>query len=81
MILTDSSDPEEMKRVVQAMDEISIKALELGGTLTGEHCIGIAKREIMPFELGETAMEITRNIKKVFDPLNIVNPDKVVRIV
>lgn len=81
MILTDSSDPEEMKRVVQAMDEISIKALELGGTLTGEHGIGIAKREIMPFELGETAMEITRNIKKVFDPLNIVNPDKVVRIV
>ncbi len=81
MILTDSSDPEEMKRVVQAMDEISIKALELGGTLTGEHGIGIAKREMMPFELGEAAMEITRNIKKVFDPLNIVNPDKVVRIV
>ena len=36
MILTDSSDPEEMKRVVQAIDEISIKAVELGGTLTGE---------------------------------------------
>ena len=63
------------------MDEISIKAVELGGTLTGEHGIGIAKREMMPFELGEAAMEITRNIKKVFDPLNIVNPDKVVRIV
>jgi glycolate oxidase len=61
------------------MDEISVKALELGGTLTGEHGIGIAKREMMPFELGEAAMEITRNIKKVFDPLNIVNPDKVVR--
>jgi glycolate oxidase len=81
MILTDSSDPEEMKRVAKAMDEISVKALELGGTLTGEHGIGIAKREMMPFELGEAAMEITRNIKKVFDPLNIVNPDKVVRIV
>jgi FAD/FMN-containing dehydrogenase len=35
----------------------------------------------MPFELGEAAMEITKNIKKVFDPLDIVNPDKVVRIV
>jgi glycolate oxidase len=81
MILTDSSDEEEMKRVAQAMDEISIRAVELGGTLTGEHGIGIAKREMMPFELGEAAMEITRNIKKVFDPHNIVNPDKVVRIV
>ncbi|MBU1184279.1 MAG: FAD-binding protein [Proteobacteria bacterium] len=81
LILTDSSDQEEMKRVVKAIDEISRKAVELGGTLTGEHGIGIAKREILPFELGEVAMEITRNIKKTFDPLNILNPDKVVLIV
>jgi FAD/FMN-containing dehydrogenase len=63
------------------MDEISIAAVELGGTLTGEHGIGIAKRDILPFELGDVAMEITRNLKKAFDPLNILNPDKVVRIV
>ena len=81
LMLTDSNDQEEMKRVVKAIDEISIKAVELGGTLTGEHGIGIAKREILPFELGEVAMEITRNIKKTFDPLNILNPDKVVLIV
>jgi glycolate oxidase len=80
MILTDSSDLEERKRAAQARDEISVKAVDLGGTLTGEHGIGIAKREMMPLEIGEAAMEITRNIKKVFDPLNIVNPDKVVRI-
>jgi glycolate oxidase len=80
-ILTDAGDEEEMKRVVKAIDEISIKAVELGGTLTGEHGIGIAKREILPLELGEVAMEITKNIKMAFDPLNILNPDKVVRIV
>jgi glycolate oxidase len=80
-ILTDIRDKEEMKRVEKAIDEISIKAVELGGTLTGEHGIGIAKREMLPFELGEVAMEITKNIKKAFDPLNILNPDKVVRIV
>jgi glycolate dehydrogenase FAD-linked subunit len=80
-ILTDIRDEEEMKRVVKAIDEISIKAVELGGTLTGEHGIGIAKREILPIELGEVAMEITKNIKMAFDPLNILNPDKVVRIV
>jgi glycolate oxidase len=81
MILTDSSDNEEMKRVSQAMDEISVRAVELGGTLTGEHGIGVAKREMMPFEIGEAAMDITRKIKLLFDPLNIMNPDKVVRIV
>ena len=80
-ILTDSRNEEEMKRVQKAIDEISVKSVELGGTLTGEHGIGIAKREILPFELGETAMQITKSIKKVFDPLNILNPDKVVRIV
>ncbi len=79
-ILTDNRDEEEMKRVFKAIDEISMKAVELGGTLTGEHGIGIAKREILSVELGEEAMEVTRNIKKTFDPLNILNPDKVVRI-
>jgi glycolate oxidase len=79
-IVTDINDQEEMKRVAKAMDEISIRAVELGGTLTGEHGIGIAKRELLPFELGEVAMEITKNIKKVFDPFNILNPDKVVLI-
>jgi len=79
-ILTDIRDKEEMKRVEKAIDEISVKAVELGGTLTGEHGIGIAKREILPLELGEGAMEITRNIKKAFDPLNILNPDKIVQI-
>ncbi len=80
-ILTDIRNKEEMERVVKAIDEISIKAIELGGTITGEHGIGIAKREILTVELGEVAMEITKNIKKAFDPLNILNPDKVVRIV
>jgi glycolate oxidase len=80
-ILTDIRNKEEMERVVKAIDEISFKAVELGGTLTGEHGIGIAKREMLPFEIGEVAMEITKNIKKAFDPLNILNPDKVVRIV
>lgn len=80
-ILADTNDPEEMKRVAAAMDEISLKAVEMGGTLTGEHGIGIAKRELLPVELGETATEITRGLKRLFDPLNILNPDKVVRIV
>jgi FAD/FMN-containing dehydrogenase len=52
----------------------------LGGTLTGEHGIGIAKRDMLPFEIGEVAIEIIKTIKKAFDPPNILNPGKVVRL-
>jgi glycolate oxidase len=79
-ILTDIQNQEEMKRVEKAIDEISVKAVELGGTLTGEHGIGIAKREILPLELGEIGMEITKRIKTAFDPHAILNPDKIVQI-
>jgi glycolate oxidase len=79
-ILTDIRNKEEMKRVEKAIDEISRKALELGGTLTGEHGIGIAKREILEWELGKVGIGVTRAIKKALDPDNILNPDKVVKI-
>ena len=79
-ILTDFRDKEEMRRVERAIDEISAKSVELGGTLTGEHGIGIAKKEILPLELGEVGIEITKNIKRAFDPQNILNPDKIVEL-
>ncbi len=79
-ILTDIRDKEEMERVEKAIDEISVKSLELGGTLTGEHGIGIAKQEILSMELGEVGIGVTKAIKKALDPHNILNPDKVVQI-
>ncbi len=79
-ILTDIRDKDEMERVHKAIDEISVKAVELGGTLTGEHGIGIAKRELLVLEIGEVAIEVSKNIKKAFDPLNILNPDKIIRL-
>ncbi len=79
-ILTDVRNKEEMQRVDKAIDEISKMALQLGGTLTGEHGIGIAKREILPLEIGEAGIEVTKAIKRALDPDNILNPDKVVRL-
>lgn len=79
-ILTDIRNKEEMERVEKAIEEISEKALELGGTLTGEHGIGIAKREILQHEIGEVGMEVTRAIKQALDPDNLLNPDKVVQM-
>ena len=74
LILCDQRDAEEMKRVEKAMGEIVDYALSVGGTLSGEHGIGIAKAKYLPRQLSGTALEMMRAIKKTFDPLGILNP-------
>ncbi len=61
----------------RAADELFSTALKLGGTLTGEHGIGILKKRWLGDELGETQLELQRRIKAVFDPTGILNPGKV----
>jgi glycolate oxidase len=51
--------------------------LALGGTLSGEHGIGITKAPYLPLEFDDTSLEIMRGIKRAFDPLNILNPGKI----
>jgi glycolate oxidase len=60
-----------------AADELFLGALRLGGTLTGEHGIGILKRRWLRDELGDDQLELQRQIKSVFDPAGILNPGKV----
>jgi glycolate oxidase len=60
-----------------AADELFLAALRLGGTLTGEHGIGILKRRWLRDELGDDQLELQRQIKAVFDPTGILNPGKV----
>jgi glycolate oxidase len=60
-----------------AADEMFLAALRLGGTLTGEHGVGLLKRRWLRDELGDSQFELQRNIKQVFDPLGILNPGKV----
>jgi len=78
LILFDGRNPGELKRVKEAEKEIFAASLELGGTLTGEHGIGLTKREYLPWQLKPREMEITRGLKKLFDPFNILNPGKIV---
>ena len=54
------------------------RALELGGTLSGEHGIGLAKSRYMEKEVGRAALVYSRRIKSVLDPKNILNPGKVI---
>ncbi len=77
IILFDSRIPGELEKVHQAEREIFASALELGGTLTGEHGIGLTKREFFPWQFSPREIEVTRGIKKTFDPLNILNPGKI----
>ncbi len=77
LILFDSRVPGELDKVHQAEREIFTSALELGGTLTGEHGIGLTKKEYFSWQFSPREVEVTRSIKKAFDPLNILNPGKI----
>ncbi|BAQ09345.1 FAD/FMN-containing dehydrogenase [Bacillus sp. OxB-1] len=74
-IITDKRDIEEMKKVELAIGEIFQSAIDLGGTLSGEHGIGILKAPYMRTELGFT-LDLMEKIKKAWDPNNILNPGK-----
>jgi len=74
LIMTDLRDREEMARIDKALEELYEAAIAMGGTLSGEHGIGIAKARFMTMEFSQSAIEIMRGIKRVFDPNNILNP-------
>ena len=74
LIMTDLRDEEEMARVDRAIEDLYESAIGMGGTLSGEHGIGIAKARFMEMEFGQCAIAIMRGIKRVFDPNNILNP-------
>ncbi|WLR52033.1 FAD-linked oxidase C-terminal domain-containing protein [Bacillus tianshenii] len=76
-IICDKRDREEMKRVELAVAEIFEAAVELGGTLSGEHGIGTMKAPFMEMELGGTALGLMKAIKQAWDPNNIMNPGKI----
>lgn len=77
MIVTDKRDKEEWKRVEEAVTEIFQLAVDLGGTLSGEHGIGISKMPFMPLIYKEPEIQLLRELKQVFDPKGILNPGKI----
>jgi glycolate oxidase len=74
LIMMDQRDKDEMARIDKALDEMYEVAIGMGGTLSGEHGIGIAKDRFMEMEFSKEALDVMRGIKKVFDPNNIMNP-------
>jgi glycolate oxidase len=76
LILLDRRDPDEWHRAEEATKEIFHKAVELGGTLSGEHGIGYAKEPFLHLVIDEETRQLMRDIKKVLDPKGIMNPGK-----
>ena len=74
LVMTDLRDKEEMQRVDRAIDDMYEAAIALGGTLSGEHGIGLAKKRYLEKEFSPAALAVMRGIKQVFDPNNILNP-------
>lgn len=75
-ILTDKRDKAEWDRVEAAIEAIFEKALSLGGTLSGEHGIGLAKAAFMEKEVGIGTIDFSQKLKKAMDPKNLLNPGK-----
>ncbi|MEO6512831.1 MAG: FAD-linked oxidase C-terminal domain-containing protein [Nocardioides sp.] len=73
-IVYDATDPDSERRARAAFDEVMQAAIDLGGTITGEHGIGRAKRDALPAQLGPDVMALTRRIKDALDPQGILNP-------
>jgi glycolate oxidase len=75
--LTDERDAEEMARVHHALDLIAKKTLELGGTITGEHGVGLAKKAWLRQQMGDSSFDVMKQIKKALDPAGLLNPGKI----
>jgi glycolate oxidase len=74
--LTDERNTDEMHRVELAFKEIFDEAVRLGGTITGEHGIGLAKKSFLPRFAGDAQMRVLRELRRVLDPHQILNPGK-----
>ncbi|MET9018972.1 FAD-linked oxidase C-terminal domain-containing protein [Actinopolymorpha sp. NPDC004070] len=76
-VIFDEKDADQVRRANWAFDEIMRIGLEMGGTVTGEHGIGVLKRDWLARELGPVGERVHRDLKRLFDPAGILNPGKV----
>ncbi len=74
--LTDERNKEEMYRVEEAAKEIFNEAIRLGGTITGEHGVGLAKKMFLPAFAGDAQMRVLRELRQTLDPNHVLNPGK-----
>jgi glycolate oxidase len=77
IILFDARKPGELKRAQDAGDEILRFCIEAGGSITGEHGVGMEKMELIGEQFSEDSLDMIRQFKSLFDPTCRLNPGKV----
>jgi len=77
ILLFDERDKEQMQRVIHAGDDILNRCIELGGSVTGEHGIGVEKIDFMPKLFSETDLEVMKDLREVFNPDGTCSPRKI----
>ena len=75
-LLVNPDDPDEMRRAEQALSAVFDLVVALDGTLSGEHGVGLEKRDFVEREIDPIALRLMRDIKRQFDPNGILNPGK-----
>ncbi|MEF9427258.1 MAG: glycolate oxidase subunit GlcD, partial [Candidatus Mariimomonas ferrooxydans] len=75
-IMTDKNNKEEYQRANDAVNDIFEATIKLGGTISGEHGIGLTKKSYVGMELSQESIRLMTDIKKVFDTKGIMNPGK-----
>jgi len=76
-ILFDQRDPDQVKLAIAAVDRLRQIVIDLGGTLTGEHGIGVRRARAMKMEHSDSEIHVMRSIKSALDPNDIMNPGKI----
>jgi glycolate oxidase len=76
-IMISGADEDERRRAEGAVEEVFRKTVELGGTISGEHGVGIAKAPFLEMEVGPLGVSVMRRLKDCFDPNGILNPGKI----
>jgi glycolate oxidase len=78
IIVVDPADPAIPERAWHAAEQIFATALDLGGTVTGEHGVGVLKRRWLATELGSRSHDLQLRLRQVFDPAGILNPGRAI---
>ena len=77
LVMFDTNKPGEMEKAECVGEEILKLCVEVGGCLTGEHGVGIEKRDLMPFQFNTADLDQQMRVRGVFDPAWLLNPAKV----
>lgn len=76
-IMLDKRNKDDLKKAQEAIEALFNYTIELGGTISGEHGVGITKAAYMPKEIGDVEINLMKKIKKLFDPNGVLNPGKI----